>query len=335
LEEEASMLLGILAVPLLLLVSALGAEAQQVGEPHRIGVISIGGPRTPAFDALLRPMIEQLRADGWVEGQSIALEYRFDEGKRERLAALIAELVDLKVKVIVAISTPAALAAKRGTATIPIVMIRVGDPVRSGLVASLQRPGGNVTGMALLGPEVTSKQVELLKEAVPHARTLGVLFDALNPAQASSFADSMPAATAATGLELHPIKAEASEPLTAAFAEARAKRCDALLVWPLTRTAGWIREAADLATKHRLPTLGMFRSYAEQGMLMSYAPRDEEQFQRAATYVNRILRGREPRDLSIEQPTLFDFVVNVKTATALGLTLPPALLLRADQLLDR
>jgi putative ABC transport system substrate-binding protein len=326
------MLLGIIVVALLLLSSPLGSEAQPA--VHRIGVISIEGPRSPAFDALMRPMIEQLRTDGWGEGRNIAVEYRFDEGKRERLGVLAAELVNLKVSAIVAISTPAALAAKQATTTIPIVMVRVGDPVASGLVASLQRPGGNVTGTALLGPEITAKQMELLKEGVPHARTLGVLFDPRNPAQVASLAESLHAAAAAVGLKLHAIQVEASAPLDAVFGEAISKRCDGLVVWPLPRPAGWIREVANLATRHRLPTMGMFRSYAEQGMLMSYAPRADEQFQRAATYIDRILRGAKPSDLAIEQPTRFDLVVNVKVATALGLTIPPALLRRADHLVD-
>ena len=305
------------------------------GQPsmHRIGVLAIGA-RTSGFDGQSRPMIEQLRTDGWVEGANIAFEYRFDEGKRERLPALAADLVKLKVSAIVAVGTPAALAAKGATASIPIVMVHVGDPVRSGLVASLRSPGGNVTGMAFLGSEITAKQVQLLKEVVPHARSLGLLFDPLNPNQVDALTGPTFAAAAAAGLKLHPIKADASAGLDAAFAEVIRTRVDVLLVWPLSRAAGWIQEAAALATKHRLVTLGTFRTYAEQGMLLSYIGRAEEQFQRAAVYIDRLLKGAKPADLPVEQPTRFDLTINLKTAKILGLTIPPSLLLRADHVIE-
>jgi len=328
------MLLRTTALAFFLVASSLGAQAQQAGQVHRIGWISIGGAPTPAFAAFIRPMIEQFRVDGWVEGQNITLEFRFDEGKRERLPGLVAELVNLKVSAIVAVSTPAALAAKNTTATIPIVMVNVGDPVRSGLVANLRRPGGNVTGMAYLGPEITVKQLEVLKEVAPQARTLGVLFDPQNPAHVEVLADTVPAAARAAGLGLHPIDVAATTPLDAAFVEISRKRVDLLLVFPLSRPSGWYREAADLAIKHRLPALGTFRIQAERGMLLSFAPSEEEQVQRAAVYINRLLRGAKPSDLPVEQPTRFHLVVNLNTAKALGLTIPPAVRLRADQLLE-
>jgi putative ABC transport system substrate-binding protein len=328
------MLLRTIALALLLVASPLGTEAQQTGQVHRIGYISIGGPPTPAFTAFIRPMIEQLRADGWTEGRNLTLEYRFDEGKRERLPALVAELINLKVSAIVAVSTPAALAARKATATIPIVMVNVGDPVRNGLVASLARPGGNVTGMAFLGPEIILKQLELLKEAVPHARTLGILFDPINPAQVAGLADTVPAAARALGLQLHPIEVAATTPLEAAFAEVIRKRVDMLLIYPLSRRSGWDQEIAELALRQRVPTLGTFSIFAERGMLLAFAPSAEEQVQRAATYIDRILRGTKPSDLPVEQPTRFHLVVNRKTAKALGLTLPNTVLLRADQVIE-
>jgi putative ABC transport system substrate-binding protein len=328
------MFLGTVALALLFIGFPPGAEAQQARQVHRIGLISIGGPPTPAFTDFIRPMIEQLRADGWVEGENIALESRFDEGKRERLPALVAELVNIKVSAIVAVSTPAAQAAKKGTATIPIVMVNVGDPVRSGLVASLRRPGGNVTGMAFLGPELTFKRLQLMKEVAPHASTLGVLFDPLNPAHVEVLADTLPAAARAVSLRLYPIEVAATTLLDAAFVEVNRKRVDLLFVFPLSRPAGWDREAADLAIKHRLPALGTFRVEAERGMLMSFAPSDKEQVQRAATYIDRILRGAKPSDLPVEQPTRFHLVVNLKTAKALGVTISPAVLLRADQVIE-
>jgi ABC-type uncharacterized transport system substrate-binding protein len=323
---------GVLAAP-------LAAGGQQPGKVHRIGVIVQGGPRLPgpavaAFDLLIREMTEQLRASGWVEGQNITLEYRLDEGKRERLPTLAADLVDLKVSVIVAVGTPAALAAKGATATIPIVMVNVGDPLRSGLAASLARPGGNVTGMAFMGPEVTFKQLELVKEVLPLAGALGVLFDPLNRGQVDNLADVIPEAAAATRLKIHPIKVPASSPLDAAFTEVTRKRIDGLVVFPLDRPPGWARDVAALATKHRLPTIGPFRWQAEQGMLMSFAPRAEEQYQRAGVYIDRILRGASASALPIEQPTRFQLVINMKTAKALGLTIPPSLLARADQVIE-
>jgi putative tryptophan/tyrosine transport system substrate-binding protein len=279
-------------------------------------------------------MLEELRKRGWVEGQNIALEYRFDEGKRERIPTLAAELVDFKVSVIVAIGTPAALAAKGATATIPIVMVNVADPVRSGLVASLPRPGGNVTGMTFMGPEIIGKQVELLKEVMPPpADTLGVLFDPLNPRQADSVTEITPIA-AAKSLKVHPIPVAASTSLDTAFAEVARKGIDGLLVWPLNRPPGWAAEVAVLATKHRLPTLATFRSHVEQGMLMSFSARGEEQFQRAGIYIDRLLRGASASGLPIEQPTRFHLAVNLKTAKALGLTIPPAVLARADEIIQ-
>jgi ABC-type uncharacterized transport system substrate-binding protein len=321
------------------MAAPLATEAQHAGKVHRIGVIALGGPRpsgprVTAFDLLIREMTEQLRARGWVEGQNIALEYRFDEGKRERLPTLAADLVDLKVSVIVAVGTPAALAAKGATATTPIVMINVGDPVRSGLAASLARPGSNVTGMAYMGPEITFKQMELLKEIQPLAKALGVLFDPLNPGQVDHVADVIPAAAAAARLKIHPIKVAASSPLDAVFTEVTRKRIDGLVVFPLDRPPGWPRDVAALATKHRLPTIGSFRWLAEQGMLLSFAARAEEQYQRAGVYIDRILRGASASALPIEQPTRFDLVVNAKTAKALGLTIPPSLLARADQVIE-
>jgi putative ABC transport system substrate-binding protein len=321
---------------LALLAAPLAAEAQTAGKVHRIGVLVPGpppasGPPGPAA----REMLEQLRTLGWVEGQNIALEYRYDEGKREQMPALAAELVALKVSVIVAVSTTAALAAKKATATIPIVMVNVADPVRSGVVASLPRPGGNVTGMGFMGSEVSGKQVEFLKGVLPPpADTIGVLFDPQNPYQLDSVAAELPAIAATAHLKFHSIPVAPSNALDTTFAEVTRKGIDALLVWPLNRPPGWIRDVVALAIKHRLPTLGTFRTFAEQGMLMSFNARGEEQYQRAGVYIDRLLRGASARDLPVEQPTRFHFVVNLKTAKALGLTIPPAVLARADEVIQ-
>jgi len=318
---------------LALLTAPLATEAQQPGKVHRIGVL-VPGSLTSGPPPATQQMLEELRKRGWAEGQNIALEYRFDEGKRERIPTLAAELVDLKVSVIVAIGTPAALAAKGATATIPIVMVNVADPVRSGLVASLPRPGGNVTGMTFMGPEITGKQVELLKEVMPApADTLGVLFDPLNPRQVDAVAELPPAAAAAR-LKVHSIPVAVSSPLDTAFAEVIRKGINGLFVWPLDRPPGWAPEVAVLATKHRLPTLATFRSHVEQGMLMSFSARGEEQYQRAGVYIDRLLRGSSASDLPIEQPTRFHLAMNLKTAKALGLTIPPSVLARADEVIQ-
>jgi len=331
----AAVLLAMTALVFLRVASSLGAETQQAGQVHRIGLISIGGPLTAtAFTDFVRPMVEQLRADGWVEGQNITLHSRFDEGKRERLSGLVAELVNLKVSAIVAVSTPAALAAKKATATIPILMVNVADPVRSGLVATLRQPGGNVTGMAMLGPELAFKQLEVMKEIAPQATTLAVMFDPQNPAQVELLADNVSVAARAASLQLHPIEVAATTPLEAVFVEIRRKQVDLLLVYPLSRSFGWDREAADLAVKYRLPAFGVFPVHAEHGLLLAVGPSAKEQFQRTATYIDRILRGATPRDLPVEQPTQFQLVVNLKTAKALGLTIPRSILLRADRVIE-
>jgi putative ABC transport system substrate-binding protein len=264
-------------------------------------------------------------------------ESRFDEGKRDRLPTLAAELAGRNVDVIFTRGTPAALAAKATTTTIPIVMIFVADPVRSRLVTSLARPGGNVTGMAILGPDITRKQLELLKEIVPHASTVGVLFDPLNPGQTDQLYNELATAAAALSVKLHPLKVDASSPLEAAFAEALRKRADALLVYPLgtgASGAGVGREVADLAIKHRLATATTFRAYTAEGVLVSFSGRVDEQYQRAAVHIDKILRGAKPVDLPVEQPTKFELVINLKTAKALGMTIPQSILLRADQVIQ-
>ncbi len=312
------------------LAAPLAAEAQQPRKKVRIGVLSQGFPDPPPGLPLVRP----LRALGWVEGQNLVFESRFDEGRPDRLPTLAAELAGRNVDVIFTRGTPAALAAKATTATIPIVMIFVANPVRSRLVASLARPGGNITGTAILGADIFGKQLELLKEIVPRASTVGVLFDPLNPAQTDQLHNELAAAAAVLAVKLHPLKVDASSALEAVFAEALRQRADALVVYPLSTGAGVGRAVADLAIKHRLATVTTFRSYAEQGVLLSFSSSVDEQYQRAAVHIDKILRGARPADLPVEQPTKFELVINLKTAKALGLTIPPSLLLRADEVIQ-
>jgi putative tryptophan/tyrosine transport system substrate-binding protein len=313
-----------------LLAAPLAAEAQQPGKKARIGVLSQGLPDPPPGLPLLRP----LRALGWVEGQNLVFESRFDEGRPDRLPTLAAELASRNVDVIFTRGTPAALAAKATTATIPIVMIFVANPVRSRLVASLAHPGGNITGTANLVADIFGKQLQLLKEIVPRASTVGVLFDPLNPAQTDQLHNELAAAAAVLGVKLHALRVDASSALEAVFAEALRKRADALVVYPLSTSAGVGRAVANLAIKHRLATITTFRAYTEQGMLASFSGSVDEQYQRAAVHIDKILRGARPADLPVEQPTKFELVINLKTAKALGLTIPQSLLLRADEVIQ-
>jgi putative ABC transport system substrate-binding protein len=303
-------------------------EAQQPGKTMRIGILNAGA----VSDSL--PLPQALRALGWVEGQNCVIEYLHDDGKRDRLPALAAELVGRNVDVLFTRGTPAAQAAKGATASVPTVMVFVADPVRSGLVSSLARPGGNVTGMALFGPDIIKKQFELLKELAPRAATVGVLFDPTNSAQIDQLQHEVPAAAAALGLKTHQIGVDPSKPLEAAFAEAQSKRAKALVVYPLGRGLGVAREVADLAIRYRQPTVTTFRYYTEHGLLMSFSSNVDEQYQRAAAYIDKILKGAKPADLPVEQPTKFELVINLKTAKALGLTIPQTLLQRADQIIE-
>jgi putative ABC transport system substrate-binding protein len=308
------------------LAAPLAAAAQKV----RIGVLSQGVP-DPAPGL---PLVEPLRALGWVEGQNLVFESRFDEGRPDRLPVLAAELVGANVVVIFTRGTPAALAAQAATATIPIVMIFVANPVRSRLVASLARPGGNITGTANLAADIFGKQLQLLKEIVPAASTVVVLFDPLNPAQTDQLHNELAAAAAVLAVRLHPLKVDASSDLEAVFAEALRNRADALVVYPLSTGAGVGRAIADLAIKHRLATVTTFRAYTEQGVLASFSGSVAEQYRRAALLIDKILKGARPADLPVEQPTKFELVINLKTAKTLGLAIPPSLLARADQVIE-
>jgi len=312
-----------------LLAAPLAAGAQQAGKVYRIGVLSQAATEpTPV------PLVRPLRALGWVEGKNFVFEYRFAEGTNERLPALAAELTGHNVDIIFVQGTPGALAAKGTTTTIPIVMIGVSEPVRSRLVASLARPGGNITGTAVLGADIFGKTLQLLKEIIPHASTVGVLFDPQNPAQVDQVHGELAAAAAVLAVKLVPLGVDAPSALEGVFAEALRKRANALVVLPLGKFAGIQRVLADLAIKHRLATATAFRSYAEQGALLSFSTSVDEEYQRAAALIDKILRGARPADLPIEQPTKFELTINLRTAKALGLTIPPSLLARADHVIE-
>ena len=312
----AALALGLLAAP-------LAAPAQHPpGKTARIGFLArVSAP----FDAFR----EGLRELGYVKGQNIAIEYRSADGKDERLPGLAAELVRLKVDVIVAASPPATEAAKQATRTIPIVFTVSGDPVAEGFVASLARPGGNLTGLATIGPELLGKQLEMLKTVAPKVSRVAVL---QSPGQQGQ--RQAEDAARALGVQLQVLKARTPSEIEAAFAAMSRQRAGGVLVM---RDALFLAQRAQivaLAAKSRLPAVYGFREQAEAGGLMAYGASTPQLFRRAATYVDKILKGAKPADLPVEQPTKLELVINLKTAKTLGLTIPPSLLGQADQVIQ-
>jgi putative ABC transport system substrate-binding protein len=297
---------------------------------RRIGYLATG-PAGSGFQDAFR---EGMRELGWVEGRNISIEFRFADTHYERLPDLAAELVRLKVEVIVAQPTAAAYAARGATTSIPIVMVNVGDPVRLHLVESLGRPGGNATGTAFsVGLESIEKSLQLLKETVPKLRRLAVLSNPANPAQPLAVND-LKVSAKKLGLELRLLEVRQPDEFDGAFAAMSKESVEALLVVPEALFILHGARLADLASKHRLPTMHGVRQNVDTGGLMSYGPRLTDSSRRAAGYVDRILKGAKPEDLPIEQPSKFELVLNMKTAKALGLAIPQTLLLRADEVIQ-
>jgi putative ABC transport system substrate-binding protein len=316
-----------------LLAAPLAAEAQQAAKIARIGYLAgslAGNPHLPeAFRQGLRDL-------GYVEGRTVVIEYRDAEGKLERLPALAVELVALKVDVILAGGTPQALAAKQATRTLPIVFAAHADPVGSGLVTSLARPGGNVTGLSLLAPELVGKRLERLKQAVPGVNRVAVLWEpgAYVELTERDILKETEVAARALGVRLQFVEARGPADFDRAFSDMTRARAGALTVLPSTMFIIERRRLVDLAAKNRLPSVYTSREYVDAGGLMSYGPSIADLFRRAATYVDKILKGAKPGDLPVEQPTKFELVINLKTAKALGLTIPPSVLSRADEVLQ-
>ena len=315
------------------LAAPLAAEAQQAAKVPRIGYLATSrGPSPHLYEALL----QGLRDLGYAEGRNIVIDYRDAEGKLERLPALAAELVALEVDVIVATSTPHALAAKQATRTIPIVFTSVADPVGSGLVSSHARPGGNVTGLASRTQELVRKCLEQLKQAVPGVNRVAVLW---NPGTrgARTEQDMLKEAEVAArslGVRLQFFEARGPEDFDRAFSEMTGARADALTVLSSTMLFAERRRLVDLAAKTRLPAVYPWREAADAGGLMAYGANIADLFRRAATYVDKILKGAKPGDLPVEQPAKFEVVINLKTAKDLGLTIPPSVLARADEVIQ-
>jgi ABC-type uncharacterized transport system substrate-binding protein len=321
------------AVVLLLLSGFLGTAAAQPEKVPRVGYLISGSHSDPQRQRLLEAFRQGLRELGYVEGQNIAIESRWAEGKDDRFPALAADLVRSKVDVIVTQSGAATQAARQATRTIPIVMALANDPVGSGLVASLARPGGNITGMTVMSPDVAGKQLQLLKEVVPKLSRVALLTNPDNPASAR-FVREAEAAARALGVRLQTLEARDLQEIDSAFAAMARERAGALVILPDVIFLGQRRQMAELATKRRLPAVYGVREYAEAGGLMAYGANSIDLVQRAATFVDKILKGAKPGDLPVEQPTKFELVINLRTAKAIGLTIPPSLLQRADQIID-
>jgi len=316
-----------------LLAAPFAAGAQQAAKVARIGLLSLNVSASPH---VFEPFLQGLRDFGYVEGRNLAIEYRDAEGRPERLSALAAELVALKVDVIFAPGTPHALAAKQATTTVPIVFTGVTDPVTDGLVTSLARPGGNVTGLSFLALELVGKRVELLKQAVPGVTRVAILRQPGGQGERTE-TDILKAAEVAAralGVRLQFVEARGPSDFGRAFSDMIRARAGALTGLGGSMFFNERRRLVDLAAKNRLPAVYPLREYVDAGGLMSYGPNIADSFRRAATYVEKILRGAKPADLPVEQPTKFELVINLKTAKALGLTIPQSLLARADEVIQ-
>jgi len=323
----------LIGLAVILTVSCTLAASGQPGKVYRIGMLwptprPAPSEPTPLADAFR----QEMRNLGWIENQNWVNETRWADGKTERLLALATELVRLKVHLIVTVGTPAARAAKEATPTIPIVMAASGDAVGVGLVTSLARPGGNVTGLSFLGRELAAKHLELLKETVPTGSRAAVLWDLT--IGGAALKQTMESSASALGLQLQPLEARSAGDYRAAFAAMSGARAEGVVVLPIGTASTHRALIVELAAKHRLPAVYGEGSYVGAGGLMSYGPNFADLHRRAATYVDKILKGAKPADLPVEQPTKFELVINLKTAKALGLTIPPSVLLRADQVIQ-
>jgi len=320
-------------LPVAVLLVPLAGEAQHAATIPRIGLLfptSLSDPRTPRF---LEAFRQGLRELGYAEGQNIAIESRFAEGKWDQLPSLAAELVRLKVDVIVTYTTPATQAAKQATGTIPIVVAAVIDPVAAGLVVSLAHPGGNITGLSQMVPELVGKQLEVLKEVAPKISRVALLGNPANAGNAPQVRHAQNAARA-LGMRLQSLEARGPSEIESAFVAMTTERAGAVIVLIDSTLIDHRTRIADLAARRRLPMVSGTIETAEAGGLMAYGPSVRDMFRRAAAHVDKILKGAKPADLPIEQPTKFDLVINLRTARALGLTIPQSVLLRADQVIQ-
>ena len=316
-----------LALGTLLFALCSSTQAQQPGKVYRIGYLTRSGspPAHPAF-------LQGLRDLGYIEGKNIVIEYRSADGRIDRVPDLAAKLVGLKVDVIVTVGGTTALPAKEATGTIPIVFTLVSDPVREGLVTSLARPGGNVTGLSAVSQELSGKRLELLKEAIPKAAIVGVLYDPNDPAKIAEFKE-IEVVARLLGVQPQSLKVRSLDEIENAFKTATRAKPAAVLVLPTSIINNQYKRISELAANNRLPTMFGSSLYMDAGALMSYGPDFADLLRRAAIYVDKILKGAKPAELPVEQPTKFEFVINLKTAKQIGVTIPPNVLVRADKVI--
>jgi putative ABC transport system substrate-binding protein len=308
-----------------------GIHAQQPKKISRIGVLLPGTPAS--FSLRTKAFLDGLRELGYVEGVTIAFEWKWGQDRVETLSGLAADLVRSNVDVIITGGTSAAKALKAATATIPIVVAIISDPVAAGLVDSLARPGGNLTGFSIVAPELGGKRLELLKELVPHVSSVAVLLNIRNP-QSQIELKEMRSAAQEMRLQLYPIEISTEDGLEDAFAAMNKAAVQALVVLTDPILFSQRKRTVDLANRNRLPAVYFFKGYAEEGGLMSYGPSDTDLFRRTAAYVDRILKGTKPGDLPIEQPTMFELFINLRAANMIGVTIPESFLLRADKVIE-
>ena len=320
-RREFITLLGAVAWP-------LAARGQQPDKIFKIGFIATGG--VPLY---MNAFHDALQALGWIEGKNVIYEARYAENRLDRLPELVAELLRLNVDVIVAGGTPAPLAAKRATATVPIVMTAAADPLGSGLIASLARPGGNVTGLSLMSADLVEKRLELLKEVFPGLASVAVLWNADHPFSALVFKETKRAAQSLR-IEVQSLEVRSPDDIDSALVTAMRQNASALIAVEDPLTTDYRHQIADFVAENRLPAIYGLRMFVDAGGLLSYGADLADLYRRAAGYVDKILKGAKPSDLPVEQPTKFELVVNLKTAKALGLTIPPTLLATADEVIE-
>jgi len=316
-----------------LLIAPLGAGAQQAGKVWRIGLLEIGRAFAPELVPSHKAFIDGLQEHGYIVGQNIVIEFRGAAGKQERLPELAAELVRLRVDILVTPGTLSTLAAKHATTTIPIVMVSVGDPVGTGFATSLGRPGGNITGLSDMNPDLSGKRLELLKEVLPKLARVAVLLNPGHPPNVDQLRETQ-AAARILRVTLQTLEVRRSDDLERGFATIARERAEAVVVLPDAFTVAHRDQIAALAARHRLPTMFAQRAHVAAGGLMAYGANQATLSRQAASYIDKILKGAKPGDLPVQQPTKFELVINLKTAKALGLTIPPSLLQRADELIQ-
>jgi putative tryptophan/tyrosine transport system substrate-binding protein len=315
---------GILTAPLV-------SRSQPRAHMAQIGILEPGHPAVRSH--LIEAFRQGLRELGYEQGRNMAIEARYAEGKLDRLPELAAELVNLKVDIIVAATTPAILAAQKATHTIPIVMTTVGDPVATGMVASLARPGGNITGLTIVAPQLSAERLQLLKEAVPSISRVAVLWDSANAHEVFGLGEAQVVAQE-LGVTLQPLEVRSPEAFEEAFTAMARESADGLFVFENATNTNYRKRLVELAAKMRLPAMYGLREYVEAGGLMSYGPSLLNNYRRAAVFVDKILKGVKPADLPVEQPSIFELVINLKAAQSLGLTIPPSVLFRAGEVLQ-